>query len=261
MSKDRVIVNEVILVGKVRKGKEDVAVPVQPVGVDATPEAIKKFIAEIMDKYQFTRSAPGLQGRISYFYHTLVAMYGNDTQTFGNKTLRLNKATTKYGWFVVFQSQHPILFDELKAELVGEKFEFVGYDDLYVAGKLVAKNGRCKIRLTEFGIQGFWDEFAAGFAYNPHNVDPETGKATPMMAQRKDRVSGKLLSASPAVSRTLRHFVLAEDVDRIESLRDSLRDINKPYKITEPEVTDEPSRTESGAAGAPEPVIVEEHLP
>jgi hypothetical protein len=218
MSKERLIPNEVIVVGFVRDDKKDVALPTD---VDKSSDDFKKALKA---KFKFVRTtnlnaeAINVGYQTGEFVHIQVADPGGNTTTLHNgKTVKLSRSTNSYGWKVIFKSSNGITFDEIKDEIVAGRFEIVG------------TGSEGKIRLTDYALMGFWDEFPLGFTYNPHKRD-ENGKIVPLMAHPRG-ADGKYKSVK-AESNTGRHFVLEGEAENLEGLRGDIRKNAEQYKVT-----------------------------
>jgi hypothetical protein len=248
MSKE-IIVNEVIVVGKVRTGQEQTQLPAVPANVDAVAfRSSKEFKEALRAKFSFVRTtvlnadAKALNFQEGPFLNLQVAGFGGNIAQLGNgKKINTGSKSDKLGWFVLFQSAHGTKFDEIKDEILANRFEVVGTGD----------EGR--IRLTEYGLEGIWDEFALGFAYTPHARNPQTGVLEPMMSHpRLD--NGKYGTVS-AVSRTGRHFVLASQMDNLEGLRDELRENYRKWEIKVPASNVDANRSGEEKPQAPPPKV------
>ena len=215
------IVNEVLVVGKIRPGQEQTILPKD------LDKASKEFKEAIRAKFIFVRNTSlnpeaitaGFQN--GEFIHILVADPGGEKITLANgQTVKRSRKTDDYGWKVIFKSASGITFDEIKDEIVANRFEVVGTGD------------EGKIRLNEYGLMGLWDKFDMGFVYTPHFRDPKDGHVKPLLSHPRDKngvynKEGVLSNKSNG-----EHFVLESELDNIEGLRNTMRRNNEQYKVT-----------------------------
>mgnify|MGYP001574176264 CR=1 FL=1 len=225
------IVNEVIVVGKIRPGQEAIVLP-----KDADKTS-KEFKEAIRAKFQFVRNTnlnpeaitAGFQN--GEFIHTLVADPGGEKITLASgQTVKRSRKTDDYGWKVIFKSASGITFDEIKDEIVANRFEIVGTGD------------EGKIRLNEYGLMGLWDKFDMGFVYTPHYRDPKDGHVKPLLSHPRDKNGVYNKEGVLSNKSTGEHFVLESELDNIEALRETMRRNNLEYKVTV-KTNDDPSRT------------------
>lgn len=223
MSKERIIPNEVVLVGEVRKGQEAL--------IDNNLPLADKLKA-VMAKYKFTRdTTPSEAAKAAgfnsgkFFQMQMSSFSGESVQLPGGKTVKRSNRTTKPGFDNIFESNRSITFNEIKEELLSKdadgvpnKIELVGGD---------ANSG--KIRLKEYALMGFWDEFPAGFKFTPHSFDKD-GKLKPLQSHPRENNYKPV----DAVSQTCRHFVYEDEVENLEGRRDIIRSRVEKWKIKEP---------------------------
>jgi len=234
----RIIPNEVILVGKLREGKTaDISL--------TADRSIAEVLTQVLETFKFTRDtnpseaakmAGFLQGK---FFHIQMGDPGGEMITLpnGNKVRRSRK-TTKPGFDVIFQASRATTFEEIKLELLDKsrditrRIELVGGDP---------NNG--KIRLKEFALMGFWDEFSTGFFYTPHFYDPkQSGKLVPLMSHPKQPDGSFSKVGVPAVTNTGRQFVYEDEVHNLDGLRDKFKNgIQESWKVKVSDNTTVPS--------------------
>lgn len=240
-----IIVNEVIVVGKVRTGQEQVVLP-----KDLDKNSIE-FKTAIRNKFGFVRSTSlnadaitaGFQN--GEFIHILVADPGGEKITLANgQVMKRSRKTDDYGWKVIFKSASGITFDEIKDEIVANRFEVVGTGD------------EGKIRLTEYALMGLWDEFDMGFVYTPHLRDPKDGHVKPLLSHPRDANGVYSKVGVPSKTSTGRHFILESEFDNLEGLRNTMRRNNEQYKVAVT-TNDDVNRTGVKEVVAPEPPKVD----
>jgi len=229
-------------------------VPVPVLKTGATPEELSAFREALLDKYQFTRDtrlnqqAANLGLRQGAFFQLLLSGFGGNKETLpSGKIIITNRDTTKYGWKTLFKSQHPILFDEVKEQMLNNKWEFVETLPLRVGGK--DPNARCKLRLTEFGVWGMWDEFSVGFPYYPHGRNAETGVIEPLMSVVRGKDGN--YSQQQAVQWVGRQFVFKEEIDNIQAMREEIIRDAEQYAVPKPASTAPGGHVENPASVLP----------
>lgn len=222
MSKERCIVNEVIVVGKLVEGKEDIVIP------KLTTDNKEEVIQAMRNKFRFIRKTKE-NGKIasSKFFHILASDFGGQTKSVAGREIKISRETSRYAWKVLFESKDPITFDEIKEEIVNSNFDIVGD----------GKEG--KIRLTKYGLLGFWDEFPLGFTHRITQRNAE-GKVVPVLAWQRDD-NGKW-TQKEALSNSGQHFVLYSEVENLEVLRENIRTNARKTEVRIVDNTD-PSRT------------------
>jgi hypothetical protein len=239
----RIIPNEVILVGKLREGKlADIALT-----KDGVNRPLAEVLAEVLERFKFTQdtnpseAAKAAGFNVGKFYHIQMGDPGGEYITLpnGNKVRRSRK-TTKPGFDVIFQSNRSTTFEEIKLELLDKS------RDVEKRLDLVGGDANCgKIRLKEYALMGFWDEFPTGFFFTPHYYDPKNGgKLSPLMAHPKKPDGTFDLKGVPATTNTGRHFVYEDEVHNLEGLRDKFKNsIKEEWKV---KVSDNTSSTPAG---------------
>ena len=228
------IVNEVIVVGRVRQGQENAVLPKGPNGenLPADSEELKKAVR---DKFTFLKdtvpdAAAKAAGFLSGKYiQCRLADPGGETLTLPDgRVLQRSRKTNSYGWKNIFKSQNGITYDEIADHIIAGNFVIVG------------TGNEGQIRLTKYGLMGLWDEFNVGFLYTIMTRDA-SGKMVPMISHRRDRKTGKFVDTE-ATSFTGRHFILESEYDNIEGLRQAFIKSVEPYKVvstaTEPGAPD-----------------------
>jgi hypothetical protein len=247
---ERIIPNEVILVGKLRDEKNTVVIEVVKDGV---PIPKGEILKAVLAKYKFTRdTAPGaaaieagfLTGK---FYQTQMADPGGETIVLGNGTkVRRSRKTTDPGYANIFASNQAILFEEIKEELLHldsngspDRIDLVGGDP---------NNG--KIKLKEFALMGFWDEFPLGFTYHIHYRDA-SGKLVPFMSSKKQDDGS--FKKEKSFTNTGRHFVFEDQVHNLEGLRETMRNQVIRWKKVEDVDNTTPPKGEVPAPPPPAP--------
>ena len=222
-----IIVNEVIVVGKIRQGQETIVLPIKSADGKDIDRTSKEFKEAIRAKFQFVRNttlnpealSAGFQN--GEFIHILVADPGGEKITLpSGQVIKRSRKTDDYGWKVIFKSASGITFDEIKDEIVANRFEVVGTGD------------EGKIRLNEYGLMGLWDEFDMGFIYTPHFRDPKDGHVKPLLSHPRDNKGVYSKEGVPSKTSTGRHFILESEFDNIEGLRETMRRNNTQYKVT-----------------------------
>jgi hypothetical protein len=248
---ERIIPNEVILVGVLKEGQDaNAKIALQTNGVD---RPIEEILADVRARFKFIRDtnisdagkAVGMQS--GKFFHMQTSAFGGETTKLPNgATMRKSRATTKPGYDVIFASSRAITFEEIKEEILAKRFGLVGGDP---------NSG--KIRLSEYALMGFWDEFPMGFWYTPHFYDPKQGGKLVALMSHPKQADGKYSTVGvPATSNTDRQFVYEDEVYNLEAKRDAKRSQNIKWKI---EVSD--NTTAVGGAGTGADVKLEAAKP
>lgn len=242
---ERVIPNEVILVGKLRDDK-DVTV------IDATLPVDEQILAALK-KFKFIRdTAPNAAAQAAgfltgKFFQIQMGDPGGETITLPNgKKVRRSRKTSDPGYATIFASNRATTFEEIKEEALyrdattkfANKLELVGGDP---------NNG--KLRLKEYALFGFWDKFPLGFFYHIHTRD-EKGAIKPMNSNvKQDDGSFK---PAPATTNTGQHFVFEDEIENLEGLRDKMRTQVEKWKVTVKDTTVEDKSTKITDAVKPE---------
>jgi hypothetical protein len=223
----RIIPNEVILVGVLKDGQDAAAkIALQIDGVD---RPIADVLADVRKRFKFIRdtnlseAAKAVGFQTGKFFHIQMGDPGGETITLPNgQKVRRSRKTTKPGFDVIFAQSRATTFEEIKEEILAGRFTMVGGDP---------NSG--KVRLTEYALMGFWDEFSAGFWFTPHQYDPKQGgKLMPLMSHPKlpDGTYSKV--GEPAKSNSGRHFIYEDEIYNLEALRDAKRSQFEKWKIT-----------------------------
>jgi len=240
--KPKLIVNEVVVVGRLKN--PDDKTPIQ-LAADATPADVAKAIR---DKFKFVRISEPVKGALDAgvkegeFIHIRLSDLGGEIYTKGSRTLRLNKETTDPGYNVVFKSTRMDLFNELKGEIIANKFKPVANDPN--SGEII---------LTEFGVTGLWDKFPLGFKYNVQWYDPKQGgKLVPFLSPVKQ--PDGTYKRVQAVSNIGQHFVYQDDYINLEFLREGIREKLAQWKI-QPVLTNTDDRGIKDVPAPPEIVV------
>lgn len=224
---------EVVLVGKARENIEPI---VKEEG--DTDETIR---AKILKNYSFTRTSElrdaaktaGLS--VTKFYHLQLSSPEGRTIMIRGEKKSASKESSRVATKVLFERERQAIFEDIHKNVATGKFK-------PTAGNL--NNG--KITLTDFILVGKWDIFSLGFKINPRIIDPKTGKKSILQAKRlQDDGSYK---PENAVDSYGRHFIFEDDIDIIESLRETYRENVKRFKVPEPTDT----RGPGAEAGTPE---------
>lgn len=227
-SKTKLILNKVVIVGKLKNPEDKTPIEITA-AMKADPELLAKAIKE---KFKFERETElvkaateqGLQN--GKFFHAQFSAFVNDSVIIKGREITKSTPTTVPGFDVIFQRQRRGIYDEIKTELIANRFEPLAGDPN--CGSVV---------LTHYGVTGFWDNFPLGFKYHPHWYDPkQNGKLVPLMAVRK-KPDGTYIREQ-AVSKTASHFVYEDEYDNIEVLRETIRENCAKYKLQEPTVND-----------------------
>jgi hypothetical protein len=220
MSKEketRCIVNDVILVGKLRNVNDKSVIDSTLSHEEQKELALKKYqFTLVTDPSEAAKNEGFNAGR---YFQIRTADPAGETMTLANgRKVRLSSKTGKYGWANVFESNRKVHFDEIREELLAKRVQLVGGDP---------NNGT--VRLNEYGLMGFWDEFPAGFFYEIMTINKTTGKKEKMMsAIRQDDGTFKKQTAT---SNIIRHFVFQDEEDNLEAIRENLRKQVEKYKV------------------------------
>lgn len=222
-SKTRTIVNEVILVGKLRNPADKTII-----GNDLADE---EKITAVLKKFQFTLTTDPSEAAKNagvnagkYFQIRTVDPGGEYIVLPNGKRVKRSRKTGRYGWSNIFESGRKVTYDEIKEELLAKRVDIVAGDP---------NNGT--IRLPEYGLIGFWDEFPAGFFYKVMTINKATGKREVMMSNIKN--DDGTFSKKEAVSNIIRHFVYEDEEQNIEAIRDNLRKQVEKYKVIQTDNT------------------------
>jgi hypothetical protein len=217
---NRVIPNEVILIGKLKDENDKSVIELSKDGVPVpTGEVLKAVLA----KYKFTRdTAPDAAAKAAgflsgKFYQIQMGDPGGEMIILpnGNKVRRSRK-TTDPGNANIFASNRATTFEEIKEELIHK--DSTGMPDRI---ELVGGDPNCgKIRLKEYALMGFWDEFALGFTHFIYQRD-KSGKLVPFLSKR--RLDNGTFKEEHAFTNTGRHFVFEDEIFNLEGLRDNMR--------------------------------------
>lgn len=219
--KDHLSINAVVVVGKLKNKDDKTVIPEDLAGEDLI-KAIRakfKFVQDTTNNETLTKLGLG-NGK---FIHVQFNDPGGEMITLPNgKTVKRSKRVKGTGFDVLFQSKRPADFEDIKGELLTGKFEPVGKDPN--SGKII---------LTDYGLIGYWDEFATGFDYNPHYYDnADGGKLKPLMAHPKK--DDGTYDTVKAVSNMARHFIYEDEIDNLEVLREQVRARVIRFKIEKP---------------------------
>lgn len=227
--KTRCIVNDVILVGKLRNANDKAVID------NNLP--IEEKIATVLGKYKFTlatdpsEAAKNAGFNSGRYFQIRTADPAGETAVLANgRKVRLSSKTGKYGWANVFESNRKVHFDEIRDELLSKRVMLVGGD---------ANNGT--IRLSEYGLMGFWDEFPAGFHYEITTINKATGRREKMMSSVRN--DDGTFTKKVATSNIIRHFVFQDEEDNLEAIRENLRSQVEKYKVTVQDNTGDPDRS------------------
>jgi len=221
---ERIIPNEVVLVGKLRDANDTSIIDIKL----EVPEQLKAVLA----KFKFTRdTAPNdaakaagfLSGK---FFQIQMGDPGGETILLpnGNKVRRSRKTTTP-GYANIFQSNQATTFEEIKEELLHVAKESDNPDRIELVGG-DPNNG--KLRLKEYALMGFWDKFPIGFYHKVYQRDA-AGKLVPFMSNKKQD-NGSFVKEH-AQRNTAEHFVFEDDAHNLEGLRDTIRAQVARWKI------------------------------
>lgn len=239
--KEKFIPNEVIVVGKKRDENDKEPVDVNLVG--------KELAKAILAKYKFIReTAPSKEATqagilTGKFMHIRVSDSGGAKVMLSNgKTVRASSKTTEFGFDNVFESQRAVTFNEIKQEIIELRFEPLAGDP------------NCgQIKLTEFALIGYWDEFPMGFDFYPHFFDVKNGnKLVPLMAARKQDDGS--FKKEQAIANMGRHLVYENEIDNLETLRDNIRKKNERFKVPVKTVNTDDRGTTAKGEGDQTPV-------
>jgi hypothetical protein len=227
---ERIIPNDVVIVGVLKDGQDiNATIALQKDGVD---RPIEEIIADMRKRFKFIRDtnpsdaakAVGFQSG-KYFHIQMGDPGGEKIKLPNGQIVRRSRKTTKPGFDVIFAQSRSTTFEEIKEEILAARFLPVGGDP---------NSG--KIRLTEYALMGFWDEFSAGFWYTPHFYDPKQGgKLVPLMAHPKKEDGTFSKIGEPARKNSGTQFVYEDEVYNVEALRDAKRSQFIKWKI---DVTD-----------------------
>lgn len=245
---ERIIPNEVILIGKLRNEADTAVIAVT--NADGTPVPIADLLKAVLAKYKFTRdTAPSanaieagfLSGK---FYQIQMGDPGGEKLLLPNgTTVRRSRKTTDPGFATIFASNRATTFEEIKEELMHkdsngnpDRIELVGGDP---------NNG--KLRLKEYALMGFWDMFPLGFHYRIHQRN-KAGVLEPFFSNRKQ--DDGTFKKEQAISNSGRHFVFEDEVHNLEGLRDAMRAQVEKWKI----VVVDNTQPEKGVIPASTPV-------
>lgn len=222
--------NEVVIVGKVRSGKE---------AMKFDPEVNKDPKAYIKEKYQFMRLSELKEEfkkegmKASYFFHIQMAMFGDETVTLPNgKKVKRSNRSAEYGWATIFDKQHGVNFDEIKQEVIAGNFDIVGTPD----------DGR--IKLNNFALFGSWIKADVGFKYNLNTVDATTGKFVPLTSNKIDRATGKV-TKERATSRLVRFFLTEGEYGMLRTVLANRIEECEKERIKESATSDTPDADKS----------------
>jgi hypothetical protein len=234
---ERLIVNEVIVVGRVRLGQENVQMPKAANG-DALPFGDETLKAAVKGKFTFLNDtrpdgaaqAAGFQSG-KYLQLRLRDPGGEIATLHNGKQVKLSSKTNKYAWRNIFKSQQGITYDDIADEIIAGNFEVVG------------TGNEGQIKLTKYGLMGYWDEWSLGFGYTQHQRDA-SGKYVPMISHVRDRLTGKF-GDKPAIGFTGRQFVLEGEIGNITGMREAFAKSVEQWKVV---VTATESGSPDGAA-------------
>lgn len=251
---ERIIPNEVIIVGILKEGQDaNAKIALQLDGVD---RPIADILAEVRKRFKFIRdtnpsdAAKAVGFQSGKFFHIQMGDPGGETITLPNgQKVRRSRKTTKPGFDVIFAQSRSTTFEEIKEEILASRFGLVGGDP---------NNG--KIKLTEFALMGFWDEFSTGFWFTPHFYDAKQGgKLVPLMSHPKKEDGSYSKVGEPSKSNSGRQFIYEDEVYNLEALRDAKRSQFSKWKI---EVADNTKPAGEAGTGAdsklPEPAAKKE---
>ena len=223
---DRIIPNEVILVGKLRDDNDTSVIDTNLPPAEQLKACLKKF--------KFTRNtAPNAAAQAAgfltgKFYQIQMGDPGGEKIKLPNgNTVRRSRKTTRPGYANIFQSNQPTTFEEIKEELLHtDTGKSDGNPDRV---ELVAGDPNAgKIRLTEYALMGFWDRFPIGFYHHVWTRD-EKGALIPFMSNVKQPDGS--FKKEHARRNTGEHFVFEDDAENLEGLRDTIRDQVKKWRI------------------------------
>lgn len=244
---ERIIPNEIILIGKPRDGKNDFLIETVK---DGAPIPENEILKAVLAKYKFTRdTAPNAAAQeagflTGKFYQTQMADPGGEIITLANgMKVRRSRKTTDPGYANIFASSQAILFEEIKEELL--HLNSVGFPDRI--GLVGGDPSNGKIKLKEFALMGFWDEFPLGFTYFIHYRDKD-GKLVPFMSSKKQDDGS--FKKEKSFTNTGRHFVFEDQVHNLEGLRETMR--NQVIRWKKTDSTDN-TTPEKGVAPTPAP--------
>jgi hypothetical protein len=243
---ERIIPNEIILIGKLRDEKDTTPITIV---VDGVPVPRNELLKAVLKKFKFTLdTAPGEAAKLAGFltgkyYQTQMADPGGEMITLPNgQKVRRSRKTTDPGYANIFASNQSILFEEIKEELV--HLDSTGFPDRIDLVGGDPNNG--KIKLKEFALMGFWDEFPLGFTYYIHYRD-KSGKLVQFESSKKQDDGS--FKKEKAFTNTGRHFVFEDQVHNLEGLRETMR--NQVIRWKKVESTDN-TTPEKNVAPAPE---------
>jgi hypothetical protein len=229
--------NEVVLVGKLRKeGDTTVILLVDPQGA---PKPMNVVIDEVMAKFKFIKetnpSAAALAVDIfsGKFFQIQMSGFGGEMVTLPNgKKVRKSNRSSDPGYENIFESNRRITFNEIKEELLAKRVELVGGDP---------NNGF--IRLTQYALMGFWDEFPLGFLHHVWRRNKQ-GVLEPFMSNKK--LDDGTFKKEQAITNSGRHFIYEDELFNIEALRDKVRDQVRRWKIELPTDNTDPGGPDKG---------------
>ena len=222
MEKDfrsNLMVNEVIVVGAKRAGKTE------PLPEDATNEQIRDLYTFLKDT-QPDEAARAANFTSNKWLQLRMCDPGGETITKGNKTLKVSRATNSYAYRNIFKAQHGITYDEIVEEILANRFALVKGSN---QKNTITGVEEAQIRLTEYGLVGFWDVFDVGFKYTVHTRG-ENGIPKPMISNTRNTITGKFEKA-PATSFSARNFILQSEIENVEGIRKQIKARLEGYKI------------------------------
>ena len=214
--KDKLIPNEVVIVGKLRDASKPADIALE---VEGKTRPMSEIIEDVYAAFQFTRNtfngvlpetAKQAGFQIGKFFQARMSDPGGEKLVLANgKTVDRSRKTTRPGFDNIFQASRADTFEDIATHLAAKKVEIVGGDP---------NNG--KIRLTQYAQMGYWDDFAVGFWYTPHFYDPkQNGALVPLMATKKLDNGAYSKVKEPAITNRARHFVYEDEIDNLDAIR------------------------------------------
>jgi len=220
----KLILNKVVVVGKLRNPEDKTPIEAGLTGKDLAMAIKNKFKFE--RDTEIAKEALDLGLKNGKFFHVQYSAFVNDTQLIKGVEVKKSSKTTVPGFDVIFQSQRKVIFEEIKAEIIANRFEPLAGDPN--SGSIV---------LTHYGVVGYWDIFPLGFKYHPHWYDPKQGgKLVNVMSVVKQ--PDGTFKRDVAISEKASHFVYEDEYDNLEMLREAKRQDCAKYKLPDPKAND-----------------------